>query len=363
MANTFLTPSIIANEALMVLLANLTSAGLVHRDYSNEFVKVGDTITVRKPAKFTAYNFTGTTSNQNVTEGSVDVKMDRFRDITASVSSKEMTLDIKNFSKQIIEPAMQAMAQAIDSDIIALGIEKAGTSITGTSSSLVDLSTLSKNFDLAKVPNQNRNGILHPTHKYRYITTDTLAKVAYAGESTALRDSALSRVYGTDLFMSQNCPDAPATTGTATAYKITATKGASVVALTAMSAATATIKTGDSFIIGGYRYTFTANETGSSSAIAEIAIDQPIHADFTAVDALPIKAPNSLGFHRNGIALVTRSLEIPMGSKNAYIASYDGLSIRVVFDYNSSTKTDTVSFDTIYGIKELDTTMIQKIVN
>ena len=40
MGNTILTPQIIANEALMVLEANLTMAGLVHRDYSNEFVKM-----------------------------------------------------------------------------------------------------------------------------------------------------------------------------------------------------------------------------------------------------------------------------------------------------------------------------------
>ena len=46
MPNTILTPQIIANEALMVLQSNLTMANLVHRDYSKEFVKVGDTITV-----------------------------------------------------------------------------------------------------------------------------------------------------------------------------------------------------------------------------------------------------------------------------------------------------------------------------
>ena len=33
MANTILTPQVIANEALMVLQANLVMADLVHRDY------------------------------------------------------------------------------------------------------------------------------------------------------------------------------------------------------------------------------------------------------------------------------------------------------------------------------------------
>ena len=98
MGNQILTPQIIANEALMVLESNLTMANLVHRDYSKEFVQVGDTITVRKPSKFVAKNFIGETEEQNLSEGSVPVKLDRYRDVTIPVTSKEMTLDIKDFS-------------------------------------------------------------------------------------------------------------------------------------------------------------------------------------------------------------------------------------------------------------------------
>ena len=47
MNNTFLTPEIVAKEALMVLTGNLVMADLVHRDYSEEFVGVGDTVTIR----------------------------------------------------------------------------------------------------------------------------------------------------------------------------------------------------------------------------------------------------------------------------------------------------------------------------
>jgi hypothetical protein len=52
MANTILTPSIIANEALLILENNLTAANTVFRDYESEFTgsRVGDTITIRKPA-------------------------------------------------------------------------------------------------------------------------------------------------------------------------------------------------------------------------------------------------------------------------------------------------------------------------
>ena len=150
MSNKFLTPQIVANEALMVLENNLVAADLVHKDYSKEFAHVGDTITIRKPAKFSAKNFVGETVDQNVNEGSVKVTLDHFRDVTVPVTSKEMTLDIKSFSEQIISPAVQAISQAIDSDIIAEGIANASNTVSGTANAtdLKDIANIAKAFDL-----------------------------------------------------------------------------------------------------------------------------------------------------------------------------------------------------------------------
>ena len=357
MANTFLTPDIIAKEALMVLENNLVMAGLVHRDYSAEFAKVGDTITIRKPAKFIAKNFTGQISRQDATEGSTTVKLD--------VTSKELTLNIRDFSTQVVTPAMQAIAQAVDSDVLALGVEKAGKTVASSASDtdLKPLGNIAKAFDLNAVPVQNRRLVLNPTHKYRYVTLDNLSKVAYSGDGQALRNAEIGQIYTMDTYMSQNAPDTQAeTAGTATAYKITATAGATTVALSGVTAATGTIKKGDGFIYEGYLYRFTADATAASGAVESVEIDQPIHKAADAVTVYPVRTTHSLGFHRNGIALVTRQLELPMGAAKASVASANGLAVRVVFGYNQETKTDTVSFDVLYGIKELDTNMIVKLV-
>ena len=69
MNNTFLTPEVVAKEALMVLTGNLVMADLVHRDYSDELVSVGDTVSIRKPAKCVAKNFLGNTEAQDITGG------------------------------------------------------------------------------------------------------------------------------------------------------------------------------------------------------------------------------------------------------------------------------------------------------
>src|SRR3954453_22390489 len=57
-ANDLITPSVIARLGLATLYNNFVLAGLVWRDFDPEFrAKVGDTITIRKPAVFTARNF------------------------------------------------------------------------------------------------------------------------------------------------------------------------------------------------------------------------------------------------------------------------------------------------------------------
>jgi hypothetical protein len=360
MPNILLTPQVIANEALMVLESQLTMANLVHRDYSKEFVRVGDTITVRKPARFVAKNFTGTVSSQDITEGSADVKMDRFRDVTVKVTSKEMALEIKDFSEQVVAPALSAIAQAIDTDLLTVGVEKAAKTATVSATPvLADIAGVGKALDMSKAPKQNRRLILPAEIQYKYNTLDNFAKVSYAGDSQALRDAEIGRVYTCETFSSENCPQsAAATPGTVTSYKVVGTVNTTQFTVSDGSAATGTIKVGDQLIVNGYLYTVTEDLTLVSGA-GTLKVDQNIPATITeAVAVKVIKKAHALGFHRNGLALVTRQLELPMGASKAYIASANGLAVRVVMDYDTSTKTDTISFDIIYGIKELDTSLL-----
>lgn len=362
MENTILTPEIIAKEALMVLESNMVMADLVHRDYSKEFAKVGDTVNVRKPAKFNAKNFLGTIEKQDITEGSVPVKLDRIRDVSVDVTSKEMTLSIQDFSEQIIKPALSAIAESVDEDLISYGVEKAGKTVSATANptNLADIASLAKDLDLAKVPMQNRSLVLHPTHKYSYALTDNLSKVSYAGDNTTLRDALLGKVYSLQTYMDQNAPDTQAEeAGTATSYKVAGTKGQTTVALSSVSADDATIKKGDGFIFHGYFYRFAEDKTASSGAVSSITIDQKLVENIQSTDTIKIiNKPVSLAFHRNGLALVTRPLELPAGAPKAAIESANGLAIRVVYGYDQDTKTDTISFDILYGIKDLDDSML-----
>lgn len=359
--NKLLTPQIIANEALMVLESNLTMANLVHRDYSKEFVNVGDTITVRKPAKFVAKNFIGEVEEQEISEGSVPVKMDRYRDVTVGVTSKEMTLDIKDFSKQVIEPALSAIAQAVDVDLLTVGIERAGSKVAVSSTPVIaDIANVAKALDKKKAPrDKNRNLVLATDTMYKYNTLDNFAKVCYKGDSEALKEAEIGRVYTMNSFLSQNAPEnTSASTGTATAYKVVCTKGATQFTVSDGAAKTGTIKTGDKLIVNGYLFEVAEDLTLADGAGTLKVTEKIPFAITTAVSAVIINKAHSLGFHRNGLALVTRQLELPQGASKAAIASADGLAVRVVFGYDQDTKKDKISFDIIYGIKELDSDLL-----
>ncbi len=117
MAQNLLNYDKIAAEALVRLENQLVMAQLVHRDFSGEFASFGETVQVRKPATFTAKDFTATTDAEDIVETAVQVKMDKISDVSVELTSKEMTLEIEDLGEQVIEGAMQALAQKVDEEL------------------------------------------------------------------------------------------------------------------------------------------------------------------------------------------------------------------------------------------------------
>lgn len=205
MANTFLTPDIIAREALMILRNNAVMANLVHRDYSSEFVgAVGDTITIRKPASFEAKEFNGAITVQDVTENSVPVKMDKHLDVSFAVTSKQMTLDIEEFSRQLLVPAMQAFQDKIDSYILDLA-KNATQKVTTSGVVQSDIVDARAFLTKAGAPLTERNFVYGTETEADLLKTDLFVSAEKVGdEGTALREASLGRKFGMDFYVDQN---------------------------------------------------------------------------------------------------------------------------------------------------------------
>ena len=209
MANTFLTPDIIAREALMVLRNNAVMANLVHRDYSSEFVAgVGDTITIRKPASFEAKEYEGSIEVQDATEDGVPVKMDKHLDVSFAVTSKQLSMDIEEFSRQLLVPAMQAFQDKIDSYLLGLSADITNK-VTATGVMQNDIVDARKYLTTAAAPLTERRFVYGSDTEAALLKTDLFISAEKVGdEGTALREASLGRKFGMDFYVDQNADSA-----------------------------------------------------------------------------------------------------------------------------------------------------------
>lgn len=114
-----------------------------------------------------------------------------------------------------------------------------------------------------------------------------------------------------------------------------------------------------SFGTGGSRHTYTIIEaTVVSSTATDILLDRPLDATVTDEDAVfPGPAGSfNLAFHRDAIALVSRPLAIPAPSLGvrAAVGVYNGVSMRVIMQYDSSLGGTRVNLDVLAGVALLD---------
>lgn len=368
-SNTLITPTIVANEALAILRNNCVYKDLVNVDYSEEFANaVGDTVNVRVPATLTAYDFSSSITTQDTTESYVPVALNKFKDVSAVITSKEWSLSIKDFAKQVIAPAMAAIGEAVDADIANAIFGGAGNTVSRTAatpSTLGDFGSIAKALDIAKAPKGDRSIVMSPHHKYAYAMLDHLAKGSYAGDNDLLRKNELGPIFGMDSFMDQNTPTSTASTsGTATGtITVASSTDAGEVDLTAGSAATATLKTGDGFVYDGKLYRFTEDVTLVSSAKDSMKVSPTFPAGVAAIACPIVRNGSSLAFHKDAVTFVNRPLALPQGAAKAAVASADGLTVRVVFGYDMTYKRDTISFDILYGVKVLRSTLAVRLVD
>ena len=208
MANTFLTIDMIAKEALMILRKNAVMAGLVHRDYSKEYVAgVGDTITIRKPATFTVKDFVESTgiTVQDATEEKQTVKMDKFYDVSFAVTSKDLTMNISDFSAQLLVPAMMAFRDKIDAEIIKVA-ETATHTVTHAEGLIAPADVISarKLLNDGATPLSMRSLVVGTQAEADLLSSELFVSAEKVGDTEGLKEASLGRKFGFDTYVDQN---------------------------------------------------------------------------------------------------------------------------------------------------------------
>lgn len=358
-SNNLLTPSIIAQESLMILSNNLVAASLVHRGDTQNFLgaKVGDTITIRRPASFTVNEFTSTISPQGIVESSVPLVLEKHFDISVELTSRQLTLNLTDFSRQVVEPAMVAMAEQIDSYIYSKYVEINEITGDGNLNSVADLADLDRKLMVQKVPMAGRVAFLNPLTKARFLSIDNLVRQDTRGAAglTGLTEASMGRVMGIDFYGAQavasHTPGSPGGTPVGTG-----TLGSTTVTV-ASGGNAGTYRAGDiiSFANHSQTYTVVNNVTLNGSGAGTLTISPALVQAVTssAITLRTAHAANIVG-HPRGISLASVPLELPMEAGNAATLNVNGINIRVVYKYDITTKKNIISFDAIMGAKVTD---------
>ncbi len=117
MANTLLTVDEITRESLRVLHQKLNFIGSIDRQYDSRFAKdgakIGDTLRIRMPNEYTVTDGKALTA-QDTTELKKSLSVTTQRHVGMNFSTAERTMSLDDFSDRIIQPAMAAMAANLE---------------------------------------------------------------------------------------------------------------------------------------------------------------------------------------------------------------------------------------------------------
>jgi len=386
-SNTLLNPTIIAKEALMQLTNHLVMARHVHTAYKNEFVKVGGTITIRKPNKFRATKAQART-NTDIVEPSTSITMSVQAHVSWAFSSVDLTRTIEDYSKRYISPATNALANQVDVDLCGLYVNVynyAGTpgNTPATFKVLGDAQTA---LDDEATPDDTRIGVLNPAANWSL--ADGLKGTFAANVAKDIMTKGfLGKIANLDLYADQNIVRHTNGIFTASATPLmngTTVSGATSIVTNGWNATSSTVEAGDIFTIAGVyavnpmsgqstgvlrRFVVTTDTASTGSGDMTIPISPSIVSSgaYQTVDAVPLTTaaltflgtestayPQNLIFHPNAFALVTVPIEMPANVWGARETDADaGVSIRVVKQYDIDADEEIIRLDILYGVKTL----------
>ena len=113
---------LVAVDALPVLIGNLVMGNLVNRDYEPVLAQAGDTVNIPIPPTMVANNIAegGTVQTQNPSLGNAQIVLNTHAEATFQIPDVTKVLAVPDLLKIYMEPAVAAIAQRIESDLLGL---------------------------------------------------------------------------------------------------------------------------------------------------------------------------------------------------------------------------------------------------
>ena len=386
MSNSLLTIDMITRKSLEILENNLVLTRNVNRQYDDSFAvegaKIGSTLRIRLPDRAL------------VTDGAaLQVQADNEQFTTLTVSSQkhigvnftsaELTMQLDDFAERVLKPRVSQLASSVDADVATSykGIANTvGTPGTTPSTSLVLLQA-----------NQKLNEFATPMSP-RYATVNPAANAGLVEGMKGLFNptGTISRqfkngmmgegILGLDeINMSQSISNH--TNGdwdtTITVASTVTTEGQSTLPIS-FTGSSKTWNVGDVFTIGSVfavnpqtrqstgslqQFVVTAVATGSSTAtlsispalytagnaLATVNSFPQASAVVTMVGSANTGYPQNLVYHKDAISFATADLLLPQGVDMASRQVHNGISLRIVRQYDINNDRLPCRIDVLYG--------------
>src|SRR5208282_299945 len=111
---------LVAVDALPALMGNLVMGNLVNRDYEPTLAQAGDTVNVPIPPTLVANNIAegGTVSPQNPNLGNAQIVLNTHAEATFQIPDVTKVLAVPDLLKVYMQPAVIAIAERIESDLL-----------------------------------------------------------------------------------------------------------------------------------------------------------------------------------------------------------------------------------------------------
>jgi hypothetical protein len=113
---------LVAADALPALLGNLVMGNLVNRDYERTLARAGDTVNVPIPPTLVANNIAegGTVQLQNPDLGNAQIVLSTHVEASFQIPDVTKVLAVPDLLKLYMQPAVVALAERIETDLLSL---------------------------------------------------------------------------------------------------------------------------------------------------------------------------------------------------------------------------------------------------
>ena len=402
MANSILTIDMITRKSLEILENNLVLTRNCNRQYDDSFAvegaKIGSTLRVRLPDRALVTDGAAL-QVQDDNEQYTTLTVASQKHIGVNFTSAELTMQLDDFAERVLKPRISQLASSIDADVASSYqsiYSTVGTPGTTPATSLVLLQAQQKLNEYAS-PMNDRYATVNPAAnaglvegmKGFFNPTDTISRQFKQGMMG-------TGVLGYDeVNMSQSIRQF--TTGsrsladTILVNGAVSTQGQATISIDG-GTATATVLVGDVFTIANVfsvnpqtrestgslqQFVVTAANTASSGAWTSIAVSPAMYtssnalatinafpadnAAVTFVGAASTAYPQNLVYHKDAISFATADLLLPQGVDMASRQVHNGISLRIVRQYDINNDRMPCRIDVLYGFSVIRAPMAVRI--